>query len=222
MNQSKVLVLGGTQMLGRDLVETLRDNTNYDITLANRGITNSIIFSELKHIKIDRNHKESCLGLSNISYDFVIDFSCYTTDQFKNTSELIHCNNYIYVSTVSVFDVLDHNYINNDTSHARYLNYCIDKKNIETYILSTDFTHKTFIIRPCAVYGANDYTGRFEQRDNQYYWKNTNTKADEATNCVNVSVVTQKLVEILENKTENNKTKHIINIGKIPNAPISA
>jgi 2'-hydroxyisoflavone reductase len=218
----KILILGGTQMLGRDLVERLRYNDNYDITLANRGVTNSSIFPELKRIKIDRNHKESCLNLSKNSYDFTIDFSCYTIDQFKNTSNLIDCSNYIYISTVSVFDALDYSYVNSDTPHGRYLTYCIDKKNVETYILNTNFTHKTFIIRPCAVYGANDYTQRFEQRDNQYYWKNTNTKADESTNCVNVSVVTEKIVEILENKIITSKEKHIINIGKIPNAPISA
>jgi dTDP-4-dehydrorhamnose reductase len=216
-----ILVLGGTQMLGRDLVETLRDSPDYTITLANRGITNANIFSELKHLKIDRNSKEACLNLSNNTYDFAIDFSCYTADQFKITSQLINCSNYIYISTISVFDALDNNYANSDTAHGRYLNYCIDKKNIETYILSTDFTHKTFIVRPCAVYGANDYTQRFEQRDNQYFWKNTNIKADEETNCIHVSVVTQKIIEILENQTPENTRKEIINIGKIPNAIIS-
>ena len=79
-----------------------------------------------------------------------------------------------------------------------------------------------FIIRPCIIYGENDYTQRFEQRNNTYYWKGTNTKADAETNCVSVSVVTQKLIEILENETKTGSEKHIINIGKIPNAPISA
>ena len=98
----KILILGGTQMLGRDLVERLRDNTNYDITLANRGITNSNIFPELKRIKLDRNNKESCLVLSNNAYDYILDFSCYNLAQFQNTCHSIRGNNYIYISTLGV------------------------------------------------------------------------------------------------------------------------
>lgn len=217
-----ILILGGTQMLGRNLVETLRDNTNYDMTLANRGITNSNIFPELKHIKIDRHHKESCLILSNNSYDYIFDFSCYNLTQFQNTCHSVRGNNYIYISTLGVFDVSDNNYLSNDTPYRRYINYCIDKKSIEKYINETEFSYNMFIVRPCIIYGENDYTQRFEQRNNIYYWKGTDTKADEATNCVSVSVVTQKLVEILENETENDRKKHIINIGKIPNVPLSA
>jgi nucleoside-diphosphate-sugar epimerase len=217
----KILILGGTQMLGRDLVERLQDDINYDITLANRGITNPTLFPKLKHIKLDRNDKESCLVLSNNIYDYVLDFSCYNLTQFQNTCNSIRGNNYIYISTLGVFDVSDDNYLSNDTPYRRYINYCIDKKNIEKYISQTEFSYNMFIVRPCIIYGENDYTQRFEQRNNTYYWKGTNTKADEETNCVNVSVVTQKLVEILENKTENDRKKHTINIGKIPNAPVS-
>lgn len=32
----KILVLGGTQFIGRDLVETLMINENYSLSLANR------------------------------------------------------------------------------------------------------------------------------------------------------------------------------------------
>lgn len=216
-----VLILGGTQMLGRDLVERLRDNTNYNIILANRGITNPSIFPELKCLKIDRNSTESCLKLSENIYDYVFDFSCYNLRQFENTTSLVSCTNYVYISTLGVFDVSHENYSNDNTPHGRYLNYCIDKKNVETYISRTEFPYKIFTVRPCVIYGENDYTQRFDQRDGQYYWKNTNIKADEETNCIHVSTVTQKLIEILENQTPENPRKEIINIGKIPNAIIS-
>lgn len=215
-----ILILGGTQMLGRDLVEKLRDNIDYDITLANRGITNANIFPELKRIKIDRNSAETCLNLSNNIYDYVFDFSCYNLRQFEYAASAVSCNNYIYISTLGVFDVSHDNYSNDNTPHARYLNYCIDKKNIETYIARTEFPYRIFTVRPCVIYGENDYTQRFDQRDGQYYWKNTNIKADEKTNCIHVSIVTQKLIEILENQTPENSKKQIINIGKIPNAII--
>ena len=160
-----ILILGGTQMLGRDLVERLRDNPNYDITLANRGITNPSIFPEVKCLKIDRNSTESCLKLSENIYDYVFDFSCYNLRQFENTSSLVSCTNYVYISTLGVFDVSHGNYSNDNTPHGRYLNYCIDKKNVEAYISRTEFPYKIFTVRPCVIYGENDYTQRFEQRE---------------------------------------------------------
>lgn len=43
----KILVLGGTQFIGRDLVETLMINENYSLSLANRGISNTNLFNNL-------------------------------------------------------------------------------------------------------------------------------------------------------------------------------
>ena len=60
MNSKQILVLGGTQMLGRDFVETLcLNNSPFTITLANRGITNPELFHDLKKIKIDRDEIKS-------------------------------------------------------------------------------------------------------------------------------------------------------------------
>ena len=85
MNQSNILVLGGTQMLGRDFVETLSNSEEHKIILANRGITNPSLFNEIDHITIDRNDKSLCSGLSSQPYDYFIDFSCYNLNQFNNT-----------------------------------------------------------------------------------------------------------------------------------------
>jgi nucleoside-diphosphate-sugar epimerase len=105
MAKSKILVLGGTQMLGRDFVETLLEkDIDYDLALANRGITNSELFNNLSKIQIDRNIESECNKLNNSQYDYVIDFSCYTIDQFKNTINNLKYKKYIYISTMSVFD----------------------------------------------------------------------------------------------------------------------
>ena len=46
--KNDILVLGGTQMLGRDFVETLlSEHTNdYNIYIANRGLTNNHLFEK--------------------------------------------------------------------------------------------------------------------------------------------------------------------------------
>lgn len=217
-----ILVLGGTQMVGRDFVSKLLETQTHNVTLANRCVTNASIFPETKRIKIDRNFKELCSSLSSdTAYDYVFDFSCYNIRQFLNTAGFIKCNYYVYISTLGVFDVsADQTYSNDNTPHARYLNYCIDKRNIETYIQQTEFDYKIFIIRPCVIYGENDYTDRFEQRDGQYYWKNTNIKADHETNCVHISIVTQNLIDILEKDQTYRQKKNIVNIGKVNNVTL--
>jgi len=54
----KILIIGGTQFVGRNLVEQIIPYPEYDITLFNRGITNPDIFPEVKHIKGDRNTED--------------------------------------------------------------------------------------------------------------------------------------------------------------------
>jgi len=84
MNDKKILILGGTQMVGRDFVELCLEN-DVQPTLANRGITNKNIFTNLKTIYIDRKNKDSCTILKQEdTYDIVIDFSCYYTNDLIN------------------------------------------------------------------------------------------------------------------------------------------
>jgi len=54
----KILIIGGTQFVGRNLIEHLIELGTYDITLFNRGITNPDLFPEIKKIKGDRKVKE--------------------------------------------------------------------------------------------------------------------------------------------------------------------
>jgi hypothetical protein len=196
-----ILVLGGTQMLGRDFVSAVSNITDYKLTLANRGITNPNLFSNINHITIDRNEPTPCAALSGKTYDFVVDFSCYNPDQFNNTFSFLSYNRYILISTVSVLDpiILDPNNEPND-----YYKYCLFKKQVEDLIINnTNITNIT-ILRPPAVYGEYDYTNRFEKRGSDFFWKfNNNLKASKQTGCVPVSDVTKKLLSIIENPQNN-------------------
>jgi len=81
----KILIVGGTQMVGRDFVEYYLENKkDCDIYLANRNVTNPNLF-DCKQILIDRNSKEKCKSLSEHGeFDIVVDFSCYNLSQFTN------------------------------------------------------------------------------------------------------------------------------------------
>lgn len=200
---NKILILGGTQMLGRSFVESIDSMRLYDITIANRGQTNNQLFKHIKHIPINRDQPEQCHNLKEINYDIVVDFSCYNTNQFLNTYQYISCNRYILISTQSVLDTRT---IESNNYNDLYFLYTINKKRIEDYINSNLFEHPINIIRPCAVYGHNDYTGRFEYRDDNFYWKGSDIIANKQSGCISITLFTEKLLEILKSDTVNHIT----------------
>lgn len=196
MDNKQILVLGGTQMLGRDFVETLYSNNSpFTITLANRGITNPELFHELKKFKIDRDEIESYSVLNEEHFDIVIDFSCYTVDHLVSSLKNIRYKKYILISTQSVFDT---NLIDSNDYGNSYWRYCYNKKQIESLIYADNTINNIALVRPCAVYGDHDYTYRFEKIGNEYYWRHTGTKASDANGCVFVGRVTEKIIELLD------------------------
>ena len=101
----KVLILGGTQFIGRNLVERLLEMDNFDITLFNRQETQVDLFPEVKKIKGDRETND-INQIAKESWNFVIDLSCYYPNWLKNTLTCLSDNleKYILISTCSVYD----------------------------------------------------------------------------------------------------------------------
>lgn len=165
-------------MIGKDFTNLLiNSNNNYAITIANRGVTKPGLFPKIPHIKIDRNIESTCEALSNYNFDIVVDFSCYTVEQFKNTYKYLNYNKYIYISTMSVHEK---NVINNPDLNNNYHKYCVDKYLVEEFIINNKIKN-CLIIRPCAIYGEDDYTNRFYKKDGEYYWKSINSKVGVGT-----------------------------------------
>jgi 2'-hydroxyisoflavone reductase len=184
----KVLILGGTEFLGRDLVEVLKEQSCYNVVLANRNITNKNLFPDIPRIIIDRNDKHKCESLKNFLFDVVIDFSCYTAEQFINTHVNLNYKRYIYISTTSV---LIPNIERQLDLKDPFMQYAWDKFTVEEYIKK--HTTDCLIIRPCSVYGRYDNTGRFGHRvDGTYFWKKT--KKDVGSESVNVRSVTNIII----------------------------
>ena len=96
----RILILGGTNFIGRYLVEKLIEMNTYDLTLLNRGQTNSDLFPKLKTIISDRNHEDIKKAI-NGNWDYVIDVSCYHPNDLKNTLACLNDNleRYIFIST---------------------------------------------------------------------------------------------------------------------------
>lgn len=166
-----LLILGGTQFIGKNFVEYMLENhKDYDITICNRNITRPDLFNGyVKRIILDRK-VEHTSKINNRKYDAIIDFSGFTKNDIKNTIKAFDFNKYIFISSSSVEAA--------KTPEVKKMlptieqNYIIGKLEIETFIKLNIPNYS--IIRPCFVTGKDDYTDRFKKiSDNYYIWKNS-------------------------------------------------
>lgn len=156
-----ILILGGSKFVGKNFVDYASINTDYNIILANRGITKT------PNIVINRDNEKDCINLKNKEYDVVVDFSCYDLNQFKNTYQSLKFNRYIFISTSAVEGIPFQNVSPDMYEMARY---AYNKKECEDFIVNNIKNYS--IIRPCYIVGKDDYTNRFYKKDDKYYWNN--------------------------------------------------
>ena len=213
----KVLILGGTQFIGRNLVERLKRIGGYDITLFNRQQTQVDLFPEIKKIKGDRE-TDDVNQLANKNWDFVIDVSCYYPNSLSSVLKEINKDlyKYIFVSTCSVYDN-DDNQAPLKDEQAKILS-CSDNqrvdRNIESYgnrkaeaeRMLQESGLNYLILRPSLVYGKYDHTDRF------YYWlyqvKHNDflflpDNGDRKISLTYVHDIVDVIVDSLTNKLEN-------------------
>lgn len=173
--KQRLLVLGGTQFIGRKLVEQLVDDERFELTLVNRGQTNPHLFPGVKKIYGDRNSAEFQLP-KGASWDYVIDLSCYYPDSLSRVLDMLNqsVKRYIFVSTCSVYDnEADQSVMRNETAPVLKCeeqdrqddsphSYGKRKAECERLLQQSGFGYT--ILRPALVFGPYDSTDRL------YYW----------------------------------------------------
>ena len=106
-----VLVLGGTQFVGRHIVEHLLDG-GHGVTILTRGRTNPDLYPEAEHLVDDRDGDLDALkaaiaerSAAGRSYDACVDVSGYTVRQLEASLDALasHVERYLFISTVSVY-----------------------------------------------------------------------------------------------------------------------
>ncbi len=180
MSTSRLLVLGGTQFIGRALVEEIiASRPDLDVTLFNRGQSNPTLFPDLKKISGDRETSDIEKILAQ-DWDYIIDVNGYYPNSIEALLPKLRgkVGRYVYVSTVSVYDVdaymgkpnalVSEDYPMLACSSEQRLGdwskcYGEKKAECERVILANDWLD-TIILRPSIVYGKYDYTERY------YYW----------------------------------------------------
>jgi nucleoside-diphosphate-sugar epimerase len=101
----KVLVLGGTQFLGRHIVETLLA-CGHEVTVFNRGHSRDELPASVERLRGDRDAGAAALEvLDGRRWDTCIDVSGYTPRQVRPSAERLRSQgtHYVYVSAVMTY-----------------------------------------------------------------------------------------------------------------------
>lgn len=173
----KILILGGTQFVGRRLVEMLKRDSAHEITLFNRGTTNPDLFADLARITGDRDKPEDVQKIAVEHWDCVIDISCYFPHQVRYVLQALgpFGGRYIFVSSVSVYRDLitsgdqwisdGHPVLSCAPDEMRDESpqtYGKRKAECERIVLK-DLPH-AIVLRPAMI------VGRYDPTDRLYYW----------------------------------------------------
>ena len=165
-----LLILGGTQFVGRHIVQAALDR-GHAVTLFNRGKSDNP-FPEVETLRGDRNDDVS--ALENKTWDAVVDCCGYTPKQLELSLNALKDNvqHYAFISSVSVYedflDVLKPGFIEEDDALLT-LEKPTDEVTSESYgplkVLCEEAIEKVFpdalILRPGLVVGPYDHTDRF-------------------------------------------------------------
>ncbi|MDX1941480.1 MAG: NAD-dependent epimerase/dehydratase family protein [Saprospiraceae bacterium] len=162
-NALKILILGGTNFVGPNIVkECLR--RKHQVTLLNRGTSNPGLFPKLELIKCDRNLGfQDIAALQNRQWDVVIDvwpeapsLVRQATTFFKDKAQ-----HYIYISSIAVYKdyktigLNENAPIYNGSETNPNNGYSVNKSICER-IVAEVFPNQHSILRPHAIVGTHN------------------------------------------------------------------
>jgi nucleoside-diphosphate-sugar epimerase len=164
----RILVLGGTQFVGRALVEAAL-SAGHELTLFHRGRTNAGLFPEVEHVLGDRDG--GLAALSTGQWEVCVDVSGYLPRLVGDSAAALRDRvaRYVYVSTISVYADLsvprDENgplatLEDEGTEEIDGGTYGALKALCEERVTAV-FGERACIVRPGFVIGPYDHTGRF-------------------------------------------------------------
>ena len=98
----RILVLGGTGFIGPHMVRRALER-GHEVTLFNRGRTNTHLFPEVEKLVGDRNGQLE--ALEGRTWDVVIDNSGYYPSHVRASAELLHgsVDHYLFTSTIDAY-----------------------------------------------------------------------------------------------------------------------
>src|SRR5690348_2694567 len=101
----RVLILGGTQFIGRHIAEALLA-AGHTVSILNRGQSPDDLPAEVERLRGDRDDGASGLrALAGRSWDACVDVSGYTPRQVRPSADMLResVNRYVFVSAVAAY-----------------------------------------------------------------------------------------------------------------------
>lgn len=159
-----ILVLGGTQFVGRAFVDAAL-GAGHTPVLLHRGKTNPDLFPDLEHVHLDRN--DGYAPLKGRSFDAAVDVSAYVPRVAGEAAREIAAAKWLLVSTISVYEM----YLPSGTDERAPVHAEVrdtEEVNGDTYgglkvACERDVLvarPEAMIVRPGIVAGAHDPTNR--------------------------------------------------------------
>ncbi|WP_099221898.1 NAD-dependent epimerase/dehydratase family protein [Listeria costaricensis] len=165
----KVLIFGGTRFFGKRLVELLAA-AGHEVTVATRGKTVARFPENVRHVRMNRKHRDEIFSLAQEPFDLVYDNICfspqealYAVQAFKKQSV-----RYIFTSSLSVYGLKGRALQEEDFDASHYEIVTGDEEDFDygegkrlaeaVFFQKADFP--VVAVRFPIVLGTDDYTKR--------------------------------------------------------------
>jgi 2'-hydroxyisoflavone reductase len=166
-----IVILGGTRFIGRHIVEALLAG-GHSVSVFNRGRTPDELPASVERLRGDRDEGASGLNaLGDRSWDVCVDVSGYTPRQVRPSIERLSANvsHYVFVSAVSVYGDPRERPVRETHSRLPPAGDDVTEVSGETYgplkvacedIVQGVFDDRCTLLRPQVVVGRHDPDGR--------------------------------------------------------------
>lgn len=166
----RILMLGGTGFVGRHITEAALD-AGHDVTIFNRGQTNSDLFPDARRLTGDRSTGD--LGaLRTGEWDAVVDVNAYVPRVVREAAAALEgqVGHYTYISTVSVYQQQPRGPVDEDAPLVTLEDPTTEERTGATYgglkvlceqVAQEAFPGRCTVVRPGIVAGPYDTTDRF-------------------------------------------------------------
>jgi 2'-hydroxyisoflavone reductase len=162
----RLLVLGGTQFLGRHVVEAALAR-GHDVTLFNRGQTRPELHPGVERLAGDRDG--GLEALHGRRWEALVDTSGYVPRVVRESAKLHVADRYLFVSTISVYADVSRPGVDEDAPLARLEQETEDYRS-QAYgplkalceqAVRDEYADRATVVRPGLIVGPWDPTGRF-------------------------------------------------------------
>lgn len=164
-----ILIIGGTQFLGRHIVESALA-AGHNLTLFNRGRTNPELFPEVEKLRGDRATDLSVLRERR--WDAAIDLCGYVPRVVRLSADFLvgAVAHYTFISSISVYADFQRSGMDESAPTGVLADPSVEEITNETYgplkayceqVVEEIFPERALIIRPGYIVGPNDPSDRF-------------------------------------------------------------